>query len=77
MVCSVPNAAIAGKTLWLVLSYSELTRQGVERPEQWEPPSSGGVRIIGRLLRQTGELAVEPFALIAAKGSDVSTVHVA
>jgi hypothetical protein len=60
---------------WLVLNYSELTRHGIERLEEWEPARSGSVRVVGRLLRQTGELAIEPVALLPGAGRTIPTVH--
>jgi hypothetical protein len=73
LVWSVADAQ--GKRAWLVLNYSDLTRHGVERLEQWEPPRGGGVRIVGRMLRQTGELAVEPFALLPGREHNGPVVH--
>ena len=60
---------------WLVLNYSELTRHGIERLEAWEPPRAGSVRVVGRLLRHTGKLAIEPVALLPGSGCSIPTVH--
>ncbi len=64
-----------GRQLHLVLMYSDMTRHGVEQLEQWEPPVRGGVRILGRFLRATGEFAVEPVALFPEVGSAAKPVH--
>lgn len=58
-----------GDGLILSLVYSEMTQQGIERLETWEPPAEGDVYVVGRLLRSYGVLAVEPIALFQGAGS--------
>jgi hypothetical protein len=59
--------------LCLAIGYSEMTKLGVERLEQWTP--AAGVRVVGRFLRTGGEFVVEPIALIPARGGNFTPLH--
>jgi hypothetical protein len=64
-----------GRQLTLALMYSDMTRHGVEALEAWEPTTRSRFRILGRVLRNIGEFAVEPVALLPIAGNNSATIH--
>jgi hypothetical protein len=65
----------AGKELPLVLSYTDLTRLGIEHLENRDDPKLHSVSVVGRVLRDSAQLAIEPLALIPAMQSSFSSIN--
>lgn len=63
-----------GRKIALQLSYSELTREAIDRLEAREPPKSGQFVVIGKVIRSGNEMVIEPLALLPTK-TNLAPVH--
>ncbi|MFT3782794.1 MAG: hypothetical protein QM790_12360 [Nibricoccus sp.] len=63
-----------GREMVLALMYSDLTRSAIDALEAFDPFKTKA-RIVGRILRNAAEVAVEPIALLLKAGESSPVIH--